>query len=64
MKKTTLYLALFTTPAVTITAPAYINAANDWQVENVENLIDQINPFSTTYEYYLIEAKNAYSKTM
>lgn len=60
MKKTTLYLALFTTPAVIITAPAYINAANDWQVENVENLIDQINPFSTTYEYYLIEAKNAY----
>lgn len=60
MKKTTLYLALFTTPAVIITAPAYINAANDWQVENVENLIDQINPFNTTYEYYLIEAKNAY----
>ncbi|MER2113054.1 MAG: hypothetical protein ABS960_10220, partial [Solibacillus isronensis] len=60
MKKTTKYMALFTIPAIIVTAPAYIDAAYDWQVENTENLIDQINPFSTTYEYYLNEAKNAY----
>ncbi|WP_079526890.1 S-layer homology domain-containing protein [Solibacillus isronensis] len=60
MKKTTKYMALFTIPAIIITAPADIDAANDWQVENTENLIDQINPFSSTYEYYLNEARNAY----
>ena len=53
-------MALFTIPAIIVTAPAYIDAAYDWQVENTENLIDQINPFSSTYEYYLNEAKNAY----
>lgn len=60
MKKTTKYMALFTIPAIIVTAPAFIDAAYDWQVENTENLIDQINPYNTTYDYYLNEAKNAY----
>lgn len=53
-------MALFTIPAIIVTAPAFIDAAYDWQVENTENLIDQINPNNTTYDYYLNEAKNAY----
>lgn len=60
MKKTIKYMALFTIPAFIVTAPVYVDAAYDWQVETTENLINQINPFSTTYEYYLNEAKNSY----
>ncbi|MEK5185178.1 S-layer homology domain-containing protein [Solibacillus sp. FSL W7-1324] len=60
MKKTAKYMALFTIPAVIFSVPTYTDAAYDWQVENTEKLIDQINPLSTTYEYYLNEAKNAY----
>ncbi|MGN7477365.1 S-layer homology domain-containing protein [Solibacillus silvestris] len=65
-KKSAALLALFAIPATAAVvgdAPVSANTSYsyDWQVQNAENLIDQINPANTTYQYYLTEARNAYN---
>ncbi|MBD8034028.1 MULTISPECIES: S-layer homology domain-containing protein [Solibacillus] len=63
-KSAALFSILSIPAAIVITdAPAYANSSNsyDWQVYNVESLIDQINSASSTYDYYLKEARNAYN---
>ncbi|MBD8035936.1 S-layer homology domain-containing protein [Solibacillus sp. A46] len=65
IKKSAALFSILSIPAaIVITdAPAFANSSNsyDWQVYNVENLIDQINTSSSTYEYYIKEARNAYN---
>lgn len=65
-KKSIVLAALLTIPAtaaIVSDAPVSANTAYpyDWQVHNVENLINQINPSSTTYYYDLTAAHNAYN---
>lgn len=62
-KKSALLLSLAAIPAAVTFASNDVAANNtyDWtQAQEVVKLIDKIDPKSTTYNYYLTEAYNAY----